>query len=463
MITISKNEFNGLLSIIEELRAEIKSLKAELALVKEENQQLKEEIRLLKNGKKSNTSHTPPSQDFGRSNQKNSREISGKKSGGQKGHKGFTLEMKNNPDEVIKYSPDFCTNCSTNLENELPILECRKQEVVIPSFKAAYIEHQLFSKTCQCCGNKVVAKLPDNIIAPIQYGESVTATISYLSVYQYVPYNRIKKMMNDLFHISISEGTIKNILEKMAQRALPMYEVIQSRVMDSKLVGGDETGTKIGKEKGWFHVWQNTKLTFIVASFNRGYSTVEEYFSLGFSNAIYVSDCWSSQLKVPALKHQLCFAHLLRELKNFEESFECEWSLKMKELLQKAIKLKNQMSSADYFKPPISISEIENELDELLNIDSGNFHKKQKAFIKRLTKNRQSMFVFLEHEFVPFDNNGSERAIRNVKVKNKISGCFRTFEGAVIFAVLRSVIDTTIKNSQDVFSSIQLIAKFKPE
>lgn len=242
-----------------------------------------------------------------------------------------------------------------------------------------------------------------------------------------------------------------------------MYTEIQKRISESKLVGGDETGTKINKKKGWFHVWQNTKLTFIVASFNRGYSTVEEYFGLGFSSAIYVSDCWSSQLKVPALKHQLCFAHLLRELKNFEESFKCEWSLKMKELLQKAIKLKNQMSSDDYFKPPISISEIENELDELLNIDSSNFHKKQLAFIKRLTKNRQSIFVFLKHEFVPFDNNGSERAIRNVKVKNKISGCFRTFEGAVIFAVLRSVIDTTIKNSQDVFTSIQLIAKFRPE
>lgn len=439
----------ALIPLVKELRAEILSLK--------------EEIQLLKNGKKSNTSHTPPSQDLGRSNQKNSREISGKKSGGQKGHKGLTLEMKNIPDEIIEYIPSFCTNCSASLEDELSTLEERKQEVVIPPFQATYVEHQSFSKICKCCGIKVITKLPDNITAPIQYGTSVTATITYLSIYQYLPYNRIKKMMNDLFHISISEGTINNVLEKMAQRSLPMYEIIQNRITDSKLVGGDETGTKIGKKKGWFHVWQNTKITFIVASFNRGYSTVEEYFSNGFSNAIYISDCWSSQLKIPALKHQLCFAHLLRELKNFEETFKCEWSIKVKELLQKAIKLKNQMTSDDYLKPPILISEIENELDELLKIDSNTFHKKQQAFIKRLTKNRQSIFVFLEYEFVPFDNNGSERAIRNVKVKNKISGCFRTFEGAVIFAVLRSVIDTTIKNSQDVFTSIQLIAKFRPE
>jgi transposase len=278
--------------------------------------------------------------------------------------------MKNIPDEIIEYIPNFCTNCSTSLEGELSTIEERKQEVVIPPFQATYVEHQSFSKICKCCGIKVTTKLPDNIVAHIQYGHTVISAITYLSIYQYLPYNRIKILMNDLFQIPISEGTISNILDKMAQKALPMYNEIQNRISVSNLVGGDETGTKINKKKGWFHVWQNTKLTFIVTSFNRGYSTVEEYFSNGFSNAIYVSDCWSAQLKIPALKHQLCFAHLLRELKNFEETFKCEWSLKVKELLQKSIKLKNQMTSDDYLKPPILISEIENELDELLKIDS---------------------------------------------------------------------------------------------
>ena len=138
-------------------------------------------------------------------------------------------------------------------------------------------------------------------------------------------------------------------------------------------------------------------------------------------------------------------------------------SIRLKELLQKAIKLKQEMKPDDFRKPPKQIEEIEKELDELLKSNSSKFHKKQLAFIKRLTKNRQSVFVFLEYEFVPYDNNGSERAIRNVKVKNKVSGCFRSYQGAINFAVLRSVIDTTIKNAQDVFTSIQLIAKFRPE
>jgi transposase len=441
----------------------VAELRLEIAFLKSENASLREEIRLLKNGKKSTTSHTPPSQDLGRSNKQNSREISGKKSGGQKGHEGFTLEMKAIADEVIVYIPEFCTTCSASLAGVSPVLEERKQEIIIPALQASYLEHQSFSRTCTCCGNKVAATLPSELTAPIQYGQNVRATIAYLSIYQYLPYNRIKKLMFDLFKLPLSEGTIHSFLHNMAQYSLPMYEEIRNRIAVSNLVGGDETGTKINSKKGWFHVWQNPKLTLIVASFNRGYSTVEEYFSNGFTNAVYVSDCWSAQLKTPALKHQLCFAHLLRELKNFEETFKCQWSLDMIQLLQKAIKLKYEMAPQDYLKPPKILSEIEDELDQLLNVNSSSFHKKQQAFIKRLLKNRQSIFVFLQFPYVPFDNNGSERAIRTIKVKNKVSGCFRSFQGATNFAILRSVIDTTIKNSQDVFTAIQLVAKFRPE
>lgn len=440
-VTITRKEYDGLLSLILELR---------------------EEIRLLKNGRNSNTSHTPPSQDLGRSNLKNSREKSGKKTGGQFGHKGSTLQMRDIADEIIEYKPNFCCNCSYNLAETLSVLSERKQEVVIPPFQVKYIEHQSFTRTCISCGHKNTGKFPVNISAPVQYGQSVTSAITYLSIYQYLPYNRIKKLMNDLFQIQLSEGTITNILEKMTQRALPMYQEIQSRISVSGLVGGDETGTKINMKKGWFHVWQNPKLTFIVSSLNRGYATVQEYFCNGFKNAVYISDCWSAQIKVPALKHQLCFAHLLRELKNFEEAFDCKWSQDVKLLLQQAISLKKEMNPYDFLEPSLSVLEIETKFDQLLRIDSEQFHKKQKAFIKRLVKNRQNIFVFLYHENVPFDNNGSERAIRNIKVKNKISGCFRSENGAINFAVLRSVIDTTQKNTKDIFQAINLIAKFEP-
>lgn len=440
-VTISKKEYDRLLSL-------------EVLVL-----QLQEEIRLLKNGKKSSTSHTPPSHDIGRSNTKNLREKSGKKSGGQLGHEGSTLQMKAVPDEIVNHSPAFCNGCGNTLNEDTAILTERKQEIIIPPLQAHYVEHRSYRNTCICCGITTVGQLPSNLTAPIQYGTSVSATLSYLFAYQYLPYKRMQILMYDLFKLSISEGTIDNLLAKMAERAIPIYKQIQARLQASSIVGGDETGTKINGKKGWFHVWQNTCLTFIVAAVSRGYKTTEEYFSNGFSKAVYVSDCWSAQLKTLALKHQLCLAHLLRELSNFEESLHCNWSVELKSLLKQSIILKKAFQPVDYLHPPPSVAEIEKKLDEMLSVDYGKFHPKTKAFIKRLIKRRENIFTFLYYAEVPFDNNGSERAIRNVKVKNKISGCFRSENGAKRFAILRSVIDTAAKNTHDVFYAINLLAK----
>lgn len=425
--------------------------------------QLQEEIRLLKNGKKSNTSHTSPSHDIGRSNLKSLREKSNKKSGGQKGHEGTTLQMNSRPDEIINYKSNFCRACSHALDSEVLVLAERKQEIVIPPIQARYVEHRSYTIKCTCCGYSNLSNLPPHLKAPIQYGTSVSTTIAYLFAYQYLPYNRIKSAMRDMFNISLSEGTIDNLLAKTTALAMPAYKHIQARIQQSSVVGGDETGTKINGSKGWFHVWQNASLTFIVAAMTRGYKTTELYFEKGFSKAVYVSDCWSAQLKTSAKKHQLCLAHLLRELTNFEDALNCKWSMELKQLLKKAIVIKHELQAIDYLHPPPAVNELEIELGKLLEIDASKFHSKTKAFVKRLIKNKESIFTFLYYHNVPYDNNGSERAIRNVKVKNKISGSFRSQEGATRFAILRSVIDTTVKNTQDVFTAINIVANFVPE
>ena len=445
LITISKKEYDRFLSL-------------ETLIL-----QLQEEIRLLKNGKKSSMSHTSPSHDIGRSNSKSLREKTGKKPGGQQGHEGATLQMSATPDEIIDYKSNFCGACSNSLDLSVSVLRERKQEIVIPPIKAIYIEHRSFTTSCSSCGYKNAAALPSHLKSPIQYGTTVSATIAYLFAYQYLPYRRIKKAMSDLFNISLSEGTIDNLLAKLTVSAMPIYKTIQTRIQESGVVGGDETGTKINGRKGWFHVWQNNTLTFIVAAATRGYETTAVYFEKGFKKAVYVSDCWSAQLKTPAKKHQLCLAHLLRELANFEDALKCQWSIELKQLFKKAINIKQELQAIDYLHPPPIITELEIELQKMLEIDTGNFHAKSKAFVKRLNKNKKSVFTFLHHDNVPYDNNGSERAIRNVKVKNKISGSFRSLQGATRFAVLRSVIDTTIKNTQDVFYAINLVAKFVPD
>jgi transposase len=195
-----------------------------------------------------------------------------------------------------------------------------------------------------------------------------------------------------------------------------------------------------------------------VPSVHRDYGTIEKEFPQGLQKATIVSDCLSAQLKTPALHHQLCAkAHLMRELENFETALKSEWSTQFKDVLKAAFELKKRMTEADYEKPLSEVVEIERQVTELLSIDYSSFHKKLKAFIKRLIKHRDSILTFLYYEEVPSDNNGSERGIRNVKVKTKVSGQFQNQDGSVRFAKLRSVIDTAIKNGQSVFHALSAL------
>jgi transposase len=440
MISIPLSEYNELKTLVVQLSEKVK--------------RLEEEINLLRNGRNSKTSSTPPSHDIGRSNSKSLRTQSGRKSGGQPGHNGSTLKMKEVPDKIVDYMPGFCRSCGTDLQNEAATISDRKQEVVIPPIEVQYVEHRSHSKTCPDCGIVCTAALPGHLKAPIQYGRGVCALITYLTVYQYMPFKRLATLFRDVFKIPLSQGTIDNLLNRTALKAEGVYEAIKDKVAQSAVVGGDETGCPINGKKGWIFTWQNKAVTFIASSLNRGYETIEKFFPTGFPHAVYVSDCLPAQLKTPAKLHQLCLAHLQRELNNFENALYCTWSKKMKQLLLDAIALKKQFTEEDYNNPPPSVTLIQEELDGLLAVDSSAYHHKVKAFIKRLNKNRQAILTFLYYENVPADNNGSEQAVRNIKVKTKVSGQFKSDNGAHRFAILRSVIDTTIKNGQSVFQAL---------
>lgn len=425
-----------------------------LSLIKE----LQVEIKLLKNGRKSNTSSTPSSHDYTRSNLKNSREKSNKKTGGQKGHKGSSLKMSKNPDKIIKHIPNYCRTCGEELDSNLSQLHERKQEVVLPPIKPEYVEHQSYQCVCKKCNGKTIGQMPTHLKANIQYGKNVRALVAYLSVYQYLPANRLKKFLMDFGNLPMSEGTIFNILESMSNKAQPIYQKIKERIQTSNFVGSDETGVHINKDKAWFWVFQNSTLTFILASYSRGYQTIINTFADGFPLSVYVSDCLPAQLKIASLAKQLCLAHLMRELKNFEETFNYKWAGKLKQLFKNTIEYKKQMCKNDFSDSNPKVKEFEQELSTILETDTLDMHKKAKAFVNRLIKNRNSIFTFLYYEEVPPDNNGSERSIRNLKVKMKISNQFKSFKFAQHYAVIRSVIDTTIKNSMNIFDAIMILA-----
>ena len=455
-MTISRLEY-------EQLKRENAAFRCEIDHLRTIVQQLEATISLMKGSKNSRTSSLAPSHDLARSNTISLRVPSGKKSGGQVGHTGHSLQMVDTPDEIIDHTPDVCECCGESLANVESASFTRRQIVDIPPVKPLYIEHRSHVKICPFCALSNQGLFPEGVQSPIQYGPQVEAMTGYLSVYQSLPYARIAQLFRDFFKLSLSEGTIDNFLERLSNKATGVYEMIRERIQSSEVVGSDETGCRVNGKKHWFHVWQTRFLTFIVSFPSRGYKVIEKYFEDGFIHSFYISDCWLSQLKVKARKHQLCMAHLLRELTNFAENLGSEWSAKMKGLFMCALELKKKMTQDDYIHPPQEVDKLEAELDELLKTDYTKFHPKEQAFIKRLIKHRQSIFTFLKHLNVPPDNNASERAIRNVKVKTKVSGQFRNEQGkgADRYAKIRSVIDTTIKNGQDIFSALVCMANCK--
>lgn len=425
--------------------------------------QLLEKIEILTHSKNSRNSSIPPSKDENRPLKNQSlRTKSDKKVGGQNGHKGTTLKMIENPDITILHEPNFCKNCGSNLESASSEFVSRRQIIDIPPIKPEYTEHQIFKKVCHC-GFCNVAEFPAQLGSKISYGANIQATIAYLHTRQYLPFERMSEFFNDFCNLPISQGTISNLLDKFAQKAQPAYGLIAQRIENQNIVGSDETGIKVNGEKGWFWTWQNKLMTYIAFSNNRGFASIEANFFNGFHNAVLVHDCWSSHFKTPCKTHQLCTAHLLRELTFFQERYQSKWAIDFKTLIYKALELKKNLIQIEYEKPTPKRNDILFDLKLLLQTPVPKQEKDLCAFHKRMTKYEDYIFTFLFYQCVPPDNNGSERAIRNVKVKQKISGQFKTERGAQIYAIIRSVTDTCIKNKQNVLLAFNTIAKLKAE
>jgi transposase len=452
----TKNYLNADKKRIAELETKVAQLEAIIM-------QLLEKIETLTHSKNSRNSSVAPSQDENRPLKNQSlRSSSGKKTGGQLGHEGTTLKMIQNPDIIILHQSDFCTNCGNNLK-EIPSEFIAKRQIIdIPPIKPEYTEHQIFKTICSC-GFCNVSQFPTEVGNTISYGANIQAAIAYLHTRQYLPFSRMSEFFNDFCNLPISQGTICNLLDKFAQKAQPAYDLIAKKITTQKVVGSDETGIKINGEKGWFWTWQNRVMTYISFSTNRGFASIETNFTKGFQKAVLVHDCWSSHFKTLCKTHQLCTAHLLRELVFFEERYQSKWAKDFKNLIYKALDLKKNLSQQEYEKPTSKRTEILLALNILLQTPVPKKQKELYAFHKRMTKYKEFIFTFLFYQYVPPDNNGSERAIRNVKVKQKISGQFKTQRGAQIYAIIRSVTDTCIKNEQNIFFAFKTIANLKDE
>jgi transposase len=422
---------------------------------------LERELARYTTRKNSNNSSMPPSKDENRPPRTSSlREKSNRKAGGQPGHEGKTLEMTETPDEIIEHHSCFCPECGKDV-SDLPFEFCGKRQVIdIPTIKQVVTEYRVYR--CKCtCGKMVESDFPVGVDSPVKYGKSIETLIGYLSVRQYLPFKRLQEMLNDVFSVQISEGGLHWLMNRLASKGADAYEMIRQRVLHSQVIGTDETGVKINGKNHWFWTWQNNRATFIAPSTNRGTTTIIENMSGISGEAVLVHDCWKAHFQTPVKTHQLCTAHLERETKYLEERYKVTWPVRFRAMLREAHKLKKQFTPADYYYPNHLCSLLEKELDNLLSETLDTKHKELIAFQKRITRYRDYVFTFLYHPNVPPDNNGSERAIRNVKVKQKISGQFKILSAAENFAILRSIIDTAIKNNQNVVEALNVIADYK--
>jgi len=429
-------------------------LQNEIIRLSQENQLLKQKLEKYRTPKNSGNSSKPPSSDFPKLQKTQSlRTPSGKKPGGQLGHEGTTLKMTDAPDTVQIHRPNYCTCCGEDLSHYQAHYIGHRQVIDIPPIKPIVTEHQVFEVHCRC-GHNNKSSYPDGIVTPVSYGPGVQSLVSYLSVRQYLPVERITELLSSLFGLSLSTGGVCYLLEKMKQKALPIYETIRQIVANGRVIGADETGVNINGKNHWAWTFQNTIATYIAIHQSRGKKAIDHIMPEGFENNILVTDCWPAYFTDSAAGHQLCTAHLLRELKFFTQKYpESDWAPRLSELITQALRLRKENQVT-----PTKSGEINQTFSQLLTEPTPQKIKELGTFQKRMVKYSNYAFAFLDDPQIPPDNNASERAIRNFNVKEKVSNFFKSTEGSNSYAVIRSVIDTAIKNHQNPFVAIMLIA-----
>ncbi len=440
--------------IINEAIQQLDKLSSENEVLKSENNSLKELLTKTAGKsirKTSRNSDRPPSTDLYRVKRtKSLRKKSNRKTGGQSGHEGHVLEWNSKPDKIIPSIPKKCLGCGGVLDIGLKELVFSKQEIDLPVVKPIVYQYNAYQIKCNC-GKSTCGNVPSRLKAKVQYGPSVRSWINYLSVYQYLPYKRLQELLRIAFGLELSQGTIFNTLKRSAKKMKGLYNGIKDFLVSSEIVGADETIVFV-KGKKWYNwVWQNRKATLISCEDSRRKDNIYNLFPHGFPNATLVSDRYSAHLSTPAKAHQICWVHILRHLLYLEETEPNDWIDKLRNLYKKAKHLQ-KLKSVNNRKSKKAKS-IENKLNRLLlqEIDKQLFPETF-TLSKSLIKNRDAILSFIYDARIPSHNNGSELAIRNAKIKMKISGGFRS--GQKHYAIIRSIIDTLIKNNKNVFDSL---------
>lgn len=399
----------------------------------------------------SRNSSQPPSQDPNR--QRRARTKGPRRPGGQPGHEGKTLEPVEDPDKIVRLRVD--RRRLPRGRAYLPVgVETRQvQDIVIQAVVTEYRAEVLEDDQ----GQRYVAPFPEGVTRPIQYGPRLKAHVVYLSQYQLLPYARVRELLDSQCGLSLSAGTLFAFNQEAYQRAESFVEWVIPALRQAATVHADETGMQVGGKRYWLHSASNDALTWLAPHPKRGQEAMDAIGVLPYVRGVMVHDHWKPYYRYCDCRHALCNAHHLRELTGVWENDQQAWAKALHDLLldmNRAVDAAGGTVCADEakrwrvrYRHCLADGEAECPPPAKPSPGTRGRAKRTKArnLLERLEAYEDDVLRFLEHPAAPFTNNQGERDLRMTKVQQKISGCFRSWEGAEIFCRMRSFLSTAVK------------------
>ena len=438
---LSKEE---LIRLILEQAKQLAQLKADYEALKLKLERQKKPPTTSKN------SSQPPSKDQ-KNNQPEGRQRH--KHGPPQGHEKHERKFVEKADKVVNLQAKYCHECQTDLSAENGRLVNINQVTELPDSKAQVIEVRQYETICPECGHVQVEEPPVGLEMERTFGARLEATVVYYRQEQHMSYERTQKALCSLHGVEISQGSIDSMMQRAGNKAIQAAKSIEQTVRQSAVIHSDETTSRVDGNTWWEWVFCTTTAILHVTRFNRSVDIIREVMDT-FKAEVWVSDCFSAQLKAPAQKLQLCLAHQLRNLQAVVDAYPTlTWPRAMQMLFRYAIHLHHQRHQLSPDQFAAQVTRIERHCDRLLQHNLAP--PEAKRLKHRYAKHRHNLFVFLYRSDVEPTNNVAERALRHSVIHRKVTGCFRSEWGAKAFAALASVIDTAELTGVQAFDAIQ--------